>query len=124
MVRRRASTIVSAYQNRGLTKDFTFQNTSGRVTVPGSSDLIRVLIGRIATINTAPLLTVLSGSDTAAGSSFTKNTPERGVHRLRLDATDLDFAPGTYSLLVDYFDAADASEWKTVSRHIFVLFAT
>ena len=92
--------------------------------MPGSSDLIRVLIGRTATINTAPSLTVLSGSDTAAGSSFTKNTPSRGVHRLRIDASDLSFAAGVYTLLVDYFDVGDTSEWKTVSRHIFVLFAT
>jgi len=38
-----------------------------------------------------------------------------------LDAGDLDFDAGTYSMWVELFDVADARDWKTVSRQVFQL---
>jgi len=66
-------------------------------------------------------LEVTSGTPTANGSTFSKNTPSSGVNRLRLDASDLSFDAGTYTLRVDYFDNADAAEWKNVDREVFVM---
>jgi hypothetical protein len=69
-------------------------------------------------------LTVTSDAATANGSSFTKNSPSAGTNRLRLDASDLTFAPGAYTLFIDYYDSSDSNEWKNVERHPFVLRAT
>lgn len=113
--------LIFAHRNRGTSKSIVIYNGSGGVVVPGSNDQIRVRIGREGTLDSAPILTVSSDAPTAAGSSFTKNSPSDGTHHLRLDATDLDFAGGIYTLAVDYFDNADASEWKNVSRQVFNL---
>lgn len=111
-------TLLLTEQGRGKTVDIVIQDTNGTTIVPGSADIIRAIIGRRGE---AAQLTVVSGSPTAAGSSFNKNTPSSGTNRLRLDATDLSFGPGTYTLFIDLFDNSDAQEWKNVDRQVFHL---
>ena len=109
--------LILAYANRGLTRDITIQDVNGDAIVPGAADKIRAIIGREG--ETAKL-TVTSDAATANGSSFTKGT----ANRLRLDASDLSFDPGVYSLTIDYYDSHDVAEWKLVSKQCFVLEAT
>jgi hypothetical protein len=106
--------LILAYRSRGLSRDITIQDVDGNNITPGDSDKLRAIIGREG--ETAKL-TVTSDDSTANGSSFTKGTNSR----LRLDASDLDFAAGVYTLYVDYYDSGDAQEWKNVSRQVFVL---
>lgn len=111
--------LIHAYRSRGLTRDITIEDADGEAIVVGDNDEIRAMIGREGA---AVLLTVASDAPTAAGSSFTPNSPSSGLNRLRLDATDLAaLAAGIYTLYVDYYDNADAAEWKNVSRQIFSL---
>jgi len=116
-------TLFLAYQNRGITKTITVTDSSGNTIVPGVNDKVRAIIGhegRLGTNNADAKLVVESGTPTAAGSSFTKDTTN-GVNTLRLDATDLAFDPGVYTLFIDLFDNADAAEYKNVDRQVFVL---
>ncbi len=113
--------LIFAYRNRGVSKSIVIYDGAGVAIVPGENDQIRVRIGYEGTLDTAPILTIASDAPAAAGSSFTKNAPSDGYHQLRLDATDLSFAAGIYSLAVDYYDHADAQEWKNVSRQVFNL---
>lgn len=106
--------LILAYKNRGLTRDITILDADGLTITPGSTDHVRVTIGREGE---AAQLTIDSQSATANGSSVTKGA----ANRLRLDAADLSFNPGVYTLFVDYFDADDAAEWKNVDRQCFVL---
>lgn len=112
------------FKNLGGTRDITIKNAAGGTIVPASSDKIRAIIGREGRLGTnfanAQFL-VTSDASTAAGSSFTKNSPSSGKNRLRIDAGDLDFAAGVYTLFIDYYDNADAQEWKNVDRQVFVL---
>ena len=109
--------LVLAYKSRGLTRDITILDAAGTAIVPGANDLVRATILREGQ---AAKLAVTSGTNTTNGSSFTKNFTS-GVNRLRLDAADLAFAAGTYTLQIDYFDNADAQEWKAVDRQVFTL---
>ena len=110
--------LVLAFQDRGTTRDIVILDVDGNAITPGANDRIRAIIGRGGD---TPLLTVVDNTPTAAGSTFTKGA----VNRLRLDATDLAaIEPGTYTLSISYFDRADAIEWKTVDRQVFVLEAT
>lgn len=113
--------LIYAYQNRGMARLITIKDGDGAVIVPGANDKIRVRIGYEGDLDTDSLLTVISDAATANGSSFTKNSPSDGVHTLRLDASDLSFSAGVYTLAVDYYDNADASEWKNVDRQVFNL---
>lgn len=106
--------LIYAYQNRGLTRDITIQDTNGATITPGDSDKVRAIIAREGEV---AKLTVVSGTPTSNGSSFTKGA----ANRLRLDASDLSFDPGTYTMQIDFYDAADAAEWKVVSRQCFFL---
>ena len=106
--------LIYAYKERGITRDVTILDVDGETITPGDGDLVRAVIGRDGE---APVLTVTSGSPTANGSSFTKGE----ANRLRLDAADLDFDPGTYTLTVEYHDNADAQEWKVVEKQCFHL---
>jgi len=119
--------MVYAYQRRGLTRNVQILDANSNVIVPTGLDTIRAIIGREgqlgANLETA-LLVVASGSDTPAGSFFRKNDPSNGNNLLRLDASDLNFAPGTYTLFIELLDVADDSEWKNVSRDVFVLEGT
>jgi hypothetical protein len=40
---------------------------------------------------------------------------------LRIDASDLTFAPGIYTLTIDFYDSNDGNEWKNIERHVFTL---
>lgn len=111
-------TMILAYKSRGKTVDITINDADGDAITPGTNDKVRAIIGREGQ---AAKLSITSGTNTANGSSFTKNSPSNGVNRLRLDASDLEFDPGTYTLWVDYFDNADSSEWKLVEKQVFVL---
>ena len=116
--------LILAYQDRGKTIDITIEDADGEAIIPQSNDKIRAIIGREGLLGSAladALFVVTSDAATANGSSFTKNSPSSGVNRLRLDAGDLGFDPGTYTLFVEYYDNADVQEWKNVSRQVFVL---
>ncbi len=110
--------LILVYQDRGRSIDFTINDAAGNPITPGGSDLVRCIIGREGE---TPLLTVTSGSPTDNGSSVTPGT----TNRLRLDAADLlVIDPGTYTLFVDFFDSADANEWKNVERETLSLQTT
>ena len=52
----------------------------------------------------------------------TSNKCDENCIKKTFKLTDLDgIEPGTYTLFVDYFDNADAAEWKNVDRQVFVL---
>jgi hypothetical protein len=110
--------LIFAYQNRNCTRDITIRNAADAVITPSTYDQVRAMIGREGYV---PELTVASDAPTSNGSTFTKNHPSSGVNRLRLDAQDLDFEPGVYTLFLDYFDHADAEDWKNVDRQVFCL---
>ena len=112
--------LIYCYQNRSITKDLTIKSGAGATIVPGENDLVRIRVGRSATIDTAPVLAVTSNAATAAGSTLTTNSPGSGLNRLVLKAADLGFSPGTYTAAIDLWDNAD-SAWKNVSRQIFQL---
>lgn len=105
-------TMILGYQNKGLTKDITILNASNVAIVPGANDLVRATIYREGE---TPVFTVTSGTPTANGSSFTKGA----TNRLRIDASDMSFRPGVYTLRIDYFDNADAAEWKEVEQQVY-----
>lgn len=121
-------TIVAADQLRGKTVDITLRDADENPIVVVAADVLRAMITRRTELGgTAELPTghkLLVRSDdggTLNGSTFTKDTPAVNTHRLRLDAQDLDFEHGTYTLVIDFFDNADAAEWKTVDRQVFIL---
>ena len=106
--------LIQAYKNRGRTINIVIRDVNGDAIVPGAHDEIRVSVGRE---RETPKFTVTSGTATAAGSSITKGAE----NVLRLDADDLNFEPGVYMMFIDYFDNADAREWKNVDRQVFHL---
>jgi len=119
--------LILAYQNRGLTKDITITDGAGETVAVGASDTLRVIIGHPQKLGSALVdakLVVTSAAPTANGSSFTRAGGTGGSHRLRLDASDLVFEPGTYTMFVDLLDNADAAEWKNVDRQVFRLEGT
>lgn len=107
------SLIVAEY-DRGKTLSLVLKDADGGTITPGESDRVRVRIGREGE---ADKLSLTSGSDSKAGSSITKGA----ANTVRLDATDLRFAPGVYTMWVEYYDAADAAEWKCVQTQVFWL---
>ena len=107
--------LIAASQGLGKTVDLTIEDVDGDTITPGVHDKVRVTIGRL---NETSVFTVTSGTATANGSSITKGA----ANRLRMDAQDLaEIDPGIYSLQVDYYDNADAQEWKLVSAQVFSL---
>jgi len=107
-------TLVLGQRERGLTRNVQVLDAAGDVITPGVNDLVRVRIGRQGQPD---VLSVTSGSPTVAGSKVTKGA----TNVVRLDADDLNFPPGTYTFFVEYFDNADAREWKEVDRECLVL---
>jgi len=107
-------TLVLGQKERGLTRNVEILKANGDVITPGVGDLVRVRINRQGQED---VLSVTSGTPTANGSSVTVGA----TNVVRLDADDLDFEPGTYTFFVEYFDNADAREWKEVDREVFVL---
>ena len=111
-------TLILAYQNRGTSLDIVIKDSAGTAIAPAAGDEIRATIYREGL---TPQLVVTSAQATTNGSSFEKNTPSDGTNLLRLDAQDLSFDPGTYTLMIDLLDHADGDEWKTVDRQVFTL---
>lgn len=109
--------LILAYKNRGLSKDITINDVNGLPITPGVHDKVRVTIYREGEVE---VFTVTSGTPTASGSSITTGA----ANRLRLDASDLSFASGVYTMAVEYYDNADSAEWKLVEKQCFVLEAT
>ncbi len=107
--------LILAYQNRGLTKNFTIDDAAGNPITLVAADRVRCIIGREG--ETPVKLSVTSGAPTANGSSVTAGA----TNVLRLDAGDLAFDPGTYTLFIDFFDSADSNEFKNVDRQTFRL---
>jgi hypothetical protein len=110
-------TLILAYRSRGRTINIVIQDANGDPIIPGGNDEVRARIGREGK---TPELIVDSSAATANGSSFTKATVGN-PNVLRLDASDLEFDAGTYTMFVDYFDNADGQEWKNVDRQVFHL---
>ena len=107
-------TLIKAYKGRGITRDITITDADEETITPGASDKVRAIIGRE---NQTAKLTVTSDAATSNGSSFTKGA----TNRLRLDASDLDFDPGVYTIIIDFYDNSDGQEWKTVDKQVFHL---
>lgn len=116
--------IIRANVSKGVTKDLTITKSDATTITPGANDKIRVVIGRegrLGTNNADAQLVVSSDAATANGSSFTKGGGGGAKNRLRLDASDLTFTPGVYTLWFEMFDADDSDEWKLVDKQVFVL---
>ena len=112
--------LIRVDKSRGKTFGITIKDAAGNVITPTGSDLVRIIIGyqgRLGANNANAKLVLVSGSPSAAGSSITAGAE----NTVRLDATDLSFDPGVYTMFVDYFDADDADEWKLVSKQVFHL---
>lgn len=124
--------LIAAQQRRGSVNDITINNAAGDPITPGTNDQIRAIIGRLAELGgtatdpTGFKLLVASNAPTDNGSIFTKGSagPPVVPNRLRLDAQDLTFEAGVYTLLIEFFDNADAQEWKQVDRQVFDLAET
>ena len=110
-------TLIHAYQGRGITRRIIINDAAGDAITPGVHDKVRATISREG--ETAKLI-VDSDAPTVNGSSLTKGAS----NTLRLDASDLEFEPGVYTLFLDYFDNADAAEWKCVEKQVFHLEGT
>ena len=107
--------LILACKNRGLQRDLIIYDEDDAVITPTVNDVIRVKILREGD---TPKLTITSTANTTNGSSLTKGA----TNRLRIDASDMDLDPGTYTLLFDYYDNADSGgEWKCVDHHVFVI---
>ncbi len=118
--------LIRAEVNRGKTIDITIRDGAGDPITPGANDVLRFIVGRegrLGVDNADAEFVVSSDAPTAAGSTFEKGGGVGGGanNRLRMDATDLNFSPGTYTAFTELIDNADAVELKTVSRQVFFL---
>lgn len=117
--------VIHAIKLRGFTKDIVIRNVDGDAIIPLAGDKLRAYIGRLTEIDATTLsgakFSVTSDAASAAGSSITKNSPSSGFNRLRIDATDMDFESGIYTLRVEFYDGNDANEWKVASEDVFIL---
>jgi len=108
--------LIIAYQNRGRTINIVIQDANGDTITPGAGDQVRIVVGRSYK---TPKLTVASDAPTDNGSTLTAGA----TNVLRLDAADLNFEPGVYTMFVDLYDNSDSGEWKNVDRQVFHLSA-
>jgi len=106
--------LVIAQQNRGRTFDVTIQDADGNTIVPQANDQVRIRIGLVGETDK---LSIASDAPSDYGSTVTKGEKTR----VRLDASDLLFDPGTYTLFIEYYDYDDVQEWKQVDRGVFLL---
>lgn len=108
-----------AFKTRGLTRDIRVTGGPTGYITPQAGDKLRATIQQ----NGVTKLTLTSDAATANGSSFTISGGDGGGsnNRLRLDASDLTFPAGIYTLVIDYYDFQDALEWKHVDSQIFAL---
>lgn len=98
-----------AYRERRIDYDAVLRDGAGEAISPGASDQVRVRISRLGT----DLLTFSSNSASAAGSTVTKGNPTK----ICLVAADLEITAGTYTLAIDFYDAADA-EWRLIEKFV------
>ncbi len=121
--------LIYAYRNRGLSRELSINNADGTIYEPAADDVLRVIIGREGKLGDAfadAQLHITSEDPTSNGSSITKNVDAQGnvaagTNTLRLDAQDLNFKAGVYTLFFSLVDNADAQDEKTISRQVFVL---
>jgi len=121
--------LIFAYKDRGLTKELTINNADDTVYTPQANDILRVVIGHEGKLGTNfadAQFHVTSDAPTAAGSRITKNENAQGAsvngtNTLRLDASDLDFDAGVYTLFFSIVDNSDSQDEKTISRQVFSL---
>ncbi len=102
--------LIYAYQDRGLEKDIQILDQDDAVIEPVEEDVVRVQIVQLGEL----LLEVSSETPTVQGSSIVKGSQNR-LHLVSADLAAIE--PGTYSLVVDLYDAA-AEAWKTVDRQV------
>lgn len=116
--------LILAYRNRGLTRHLVMLNASGNPIVPGTNDVLRIIIGHEGKLGTNfadAELTFTSSAPTSNGSSITKSTALPAENIMRLDAQDLTFPTGIYTLIFEFLDVADANENKNIDRQVFSL---
>lgn len=107
-------TLVLGQNQRNITRNVVIVDAASNVITPGANDLVRVRIFREGRTDR---LSVTSGTPTANGSRITTGA----TNQVRLDAQDLNIPVGVYTFLVEYFDRADAQEWKEVDRETLVI---
>ena len=121
--------LIFAYKDRGLTKELTINNADDTVYTPQANDVLRVVIGHEGKLGTNfadAQFHVTSTAPTVAGSRITKNQDAQGnvlngTNTLRLDASDLNFSAGVYTLFFSLTDNSDAQDEKTISREVMVI---
>lgn len=106
---------IHAYQNRGCSYVVTFYDVDAVAITPDAGDTIHC---RILRLGETAELDVDSDTPTANGSTFTKGSPE---NTLRLDAQDLGFASGVYTIVFELTDSEDADDIKNAQRGVFTL---
>jgi hypothetical protein len=111
--------LIIAQQSLGITYDFVVRNVANDAITVGGNDSLRVTIEREG--DTSPKFQLTGFVANGNGSQISRNTPSTGTNRVRIDADDLTFELGLFSLLVDFFDNEDAQEWKRVDRQTFLL---
>jgi len=115
-IREDSKMLITASKGRGCWWEFSLTDKEGNTLSLGENDVVRIVIDREGD---EPSLIISSASSTTNGSRIERS--EGGKWMLRLDGSDLKFAPGVYRLMVEYFDKADESEWKSVDKHVFRL---
>lgn len=110
--------MMRAERGRVFTNSVTLYDSSGVVIILGPTDKIRA---QISVVNASPVFTVSSDANTTNGSGFSKNSPAGGSNLLLIDADDLTFPPGTYTIFIDYVVSSQSSEWQNYSQSVFVL---
>jgi len=121
--------LIFAYKDRGKTIELTINNADDTVYTPTAGDILRVVIGREGKLGTNfadAQFHVTSEASTSNGSRITKNQDaqgnvENGTNTLRLDAQDLNFLAGVYTLFFSLVDNSDAQDEKVVDRQVFSL---
>jgi len=113
--------LIRVEKNRGKSFDYQLKDANGTVQQISSNDALRVIIGRESQLgnNNANAKLVITETATANGSVITRNVSSN-THRVRFDASDLNFV-GVYTAFFDYQNAADGSEWKTIDRQVFAV---
>ncbi len=104
-------------QNFGCSFDIELLDSDGNTIIPDASDVVTVQIKRRGD---AAVFNVDSSAPTAAGSSVTKatNAVSDKNNVLRVDASDVNFTPGIYSMMIELLDDSDSQEPKHADYHI------
>lgn len=106
---------VHGYQSRGCTYNVTLFDVNGDPISPDTNDIVHC---KILQLGETVTFEVDSTAPTANGSTFTKGDP---VNVLRLDAQDLVFDPGVYTISIELTDFEDVNDLKNAQRGVFTL---